>query len=378
MIMAQRGDGFMGMLIIIFCLFMPVNVNAQSLNLQSEINSNIEILDTGELERLTYENLNFDFKNLMVDSINGGITLSPAKIMNNFISELFKDIKLNMSLVTTLVVIGILSSILTNMSDSFKDTSVGELAFYVCFIAIIISLYSSFNIAYGIAQNLLNSIYSLVIASVPIIFGTIALSGSPAFLYTYSPLIMFLADTIIVVVNTYVFPLILTLASIEIINNITKKEVLSIFCKNGKSLIRWSIKGMAVVFISVLSLQRITAPAVDGLISKSAKLSLSALPVVGQVLSEAVDTALYIGDITKNGALVAVLIVFIMYCSLYFIKLVSFLVIYKIVPILLEPVGDKRIIKTIECVSDYIGILISSLGLVSFLFIFSIIIAVSI
>lgn len=357
---------------------MPVTVKGETIDLNKEIKNNLEVLDTKELENIMMDDLEFDFRNLMIDSITGDITLSPAKILNNFINELFKDIKLNLSLVTSVVVIGILSSILTNMTNSFKSTSVGELAFYVCFIAIIISLYSSFNIAYGIAIGLLNKIYSIVIASIPLVFGTIALSGSPTFLYTYSPLIMFLANTIIVIVRDYLFPLILFFASIEIINNITTKDVLSVFCKNGKGLIKWIIKGLAIVFISVLSMQRITAPAVDGLISKSAKLSLSALPIVGQVLTEAVDTALYIGDITKNGALAALIIAFVLFVSLYFIKLISFLIIYKIIPILLEPIGDKRIIKTIEVVSDYIGILISALGLVSFLFIFSIIIAVSI
>lgn len=365
-------------LVIIFTLLMPITVNGESLDMENQIHRNLEVLDTKELEKLTEDNLNFDFKNLMINTISGEVTLSPTEILNNFINELFKDIKLNLSLLVTIVILGILSSVLTNMTDSFKETTVGELAFFVCFIAIIISLYNSFNIAYGIGQNLLSNIYSMIIASIPLVFGTIALSGSPAFLYTYGPIIMFLADTIIVVVNNYVFPLILVFASIEIINNITHKEVLTVFCKNGKWLIKWIIKGMAILFMAVLSMQRIAAPVADGLVSKSAKLSLSALPVVGQVLSEAVDTALYIGDITKNGALLAVIIVFIMYVSFYFIKLISFLVVYKIMPIILEPIGDKRIIKTIDVLSDYIGIIISSTGLVAFLFIFSLIIAVSV
>lgn len=364
-------------LIIVICLCMPITVNGENINLENQINNNVDLLEIDQLEKISRENLNFDFKNLIVDSINGNLTFSPDKIISNFLNELFKDVKLNLSLVATIIVIGILSSILTNMPSSL-DNSVSELAFYVCFIAIIISLYSSFNICYGIGKNLLDNIYTLVIASIPLIYGTIALSGSPTYLYTYSPLIMFLADTIIVIVNNYVFPFVLVLASIEIINNITTKEVLTSLCKNGKSLINRCIKGLAILFMAVLSMQRITAPAVDGLMVKSAKLSLSALPIVGQVLSEAVDTAIYIGDITKNGALIGLIIFFIMYVSLYFIKILSFMVIFKIVPILLEPIGDKRIIKTIDAISDYIGILFSSIGLVSFLFIFSIIIGVTV
>lgn len=356
-------------IVIIFSLKESVFAN-------DDITNTFDMLDTTSLNTLTTTE-NFSFEELFNDLINGKIEFSFIAIVNYIINKTFSEMFLNIALIRNLILITILSAFFSNISSSFKSTDTQTLAFYSFYIAIVTILYNSFYLAYQVCFDLINSIYNFTIASVPLISTSILLSGNPAFLTAFNPLLWFFTQTFIVIIRTILLPFILCVASLDIINRINDKEILSNFCKTGKQVISWSLKVSSGLFISFLTVMRITTPIYDGLITKTAKIGISAVPIVGNSLSQALDTALYLGKTTKNGALVALLIALVIYISIYFIKLFSFMMIYKISAIAIEPIADKKISKSISVVGDYVGYFIATCFFISLMFIFSILTIIS-
>ncbi len=358
-------------ILIISIFFLSTNIYAND-----DVMGTFNMLDTGELNTLTNTS-SFTISGLFSDLLSGELPFTFSGILNYIIEKTFSEIILNISLFRNLILIALLSAFFSNISDSLKSSQASELAFYAFYIAIVTILYNSFYLAYLICFDLINSIYNFIIASIPLISSSILLNGSVTYLSAFNPILFFFTDTIIVLVKTIILPFILCIASLDIINRINDKEILSNFCKTGKQVISWILKLLSGLFISLLAIIRVTAPIYDGLLSKTAKVSISAVPVVGSSLSSALDTAIYLGKSTKNGALVALLILLVIYIGIYFIKLGSFLIIYKVSAIVIEPIADKKISKSISVVGDYIGYFIACCFFVSLMFIFSILSVIS-
>ncbi len=357
--------------LIIFILIYNTKVFANS-----DISQSFNMLDYKDLNALTTTE-SFSFVDLFNDLVSGQVDLSFSAVLSYIIDKTFSEVYLNIALIRNLLVITILSAFFSNISDSLKSSDSSKLAFYTFYIAIVTILYNSFYLAYQISFELIDSIYNFCIASIPLISSAILLSGNPVFLASINPLLWFFTNTVIIMTRTIILPFILCIASLDIINRITDKEILSNFAKTGRQVISWSLKLLSGLFISFLTIIRITAPTYDTLISKTTKVGISAVPVVGSSLSSAFDTAIFLGKTTKNGALVALLIALCMYISIYFIKLTSFMIIYKLAAIAIEPIADKKISKSISLVGDYVGYFIATSFFISLMFVFSVLTIIS-
>lgn len=362
------------LLIITFVLFLILSFANKTY--ANSIDETFDMLDTSEISDIASDN-GLSFKTLVLDLLSGKVSLNPIDIFNNVIEKIFGEIILNIELIRNLVLIAVLSSFFTTMSSSFKSEETSKLASYTCYVAAVTILYDSFYLAYLISFDLINSIYNFCIASIPLISSAILLSGNPSFLVAFNPLLYIFIQTVIVLIKNVVLPFVLLIASIDIINKITDREILSNFCKTGKQIISWSLKGLSGLFISMLALARVTAPIADNLINKSAKVGISAVPVVGSSLSSALDTAVFLGKSAKNGAMSALIILLVIYLATYFIKLVSFVILYKIVAIVIEPISDKKLSNTISVVGDYVGYFLACTFFVATMFIFSILMIIS-
>ncbi len=365
------------LLIYVLCLVIFIPTNVLGNDTVSDIMKNqLESLELKELEDISQNEFGFSFKKLVTDIVSGKY-FSVEKIVNTIVNRLFSDVNENRNIIRNLIIVGILSAMLTNVSTAFTSTDVSSLAFYVCYVVIVSILYASFSLVFNTAFTFINSINTVVVASMPVVYGTLVLSGNPAYLAGFGPIVLVFSNVIIVFVTNIILPLILSLASLELINNITEKEILSLFTKTARQALSWVMKIICTLFVTVLTMQRVTAPMVDGLVSKAAKFSVNVVPVVGGALSGAVDTVLYIGKITKNSAMIGIIALLILYIGIYFIKIVSFLIVYKVVAICMEPIGDKRIVKTINIAGDYVGYLLSCCAIVGFMSIFSLMMVIS-
>ena len=90
-----------------------------------------------------------------------------------------------------------------------------------------------------------------------------------------------------------------------------------------------------------------------GITAKTTKAIVSsAVPIVGKVLGDAVDTVLGCGIILKNAVgLVGVLIV-VGICIIPILKLAILTISYKLLASICEPIADKNIVSLLEQVGD--------------------------
>ncbi len=317
------------------------------------------------------------FSDLLVQAVNGQLDLSPQNIINEFFNILFHEIFVNGRLIRDLLLIAMISAVLRIFTESFSNKTVSTLGFYVCYVVLILVLFASFKLAVDVGSDLVHAVSSIMQASLPLMVGMLIMSGSVASAYAFHPIVVLVINLIAMFVTYVLLPVLILGATLQIVNYLTEKDILSKFSELIKKSVTVSITGITLVFLTVLTLQRISAPILNTFAVKTAKATLKSIPVVGNLISGATDTVIFWGQAAKSGALVALILIIIIICAVPVIKLLAMVFIYKMIAALVQPVCDERIVKCIDSIGSFTMLLTGSSVTVVVMFLFAIMIMLS-
>ena len=230
---------------------------------------------------------------------------------------------------------------------------------------------------YDSAQMVINTADELIVllkAMLPTFITLLTLSGGAVQGGVMGPFIMGSAGIISYAIRIIIVPAIGLTAMLKIANNISDKGILSNLSGLMEKIISICLKGCAFGFMAVCTLQRTGASGINGVIAKTAKSAVGAVPVVGDVMEGAIDTAANLTGLLRGslGIGTAILIVTVVLTPV--IKLGVIWLIYKFAAAVIEPVSEPRLIKALSAAGDFSALLIGALFVVAVMFIFSAII----
>lgn len=313
----------------------------------------------------------FSFTDWMWRAVSGELDLSLTGILDALTGLFMNELFMNGVLIRQLLLIAILSALLRCLSDSFKTKSVGELGFYVSYILIFAAIIASFRMAAGILLELVTRTTGIMEAAVPLMLSLTAMSGNFTGAAVLNP-VLFMGFTLMSHFIGFVFiPLVTAAAILHMANHMTENSIFTKtadFIKSGSKLM---LKFMVFLFLSLLALQKVSAPIVNNLALRTARAAAGAVPVVGGALNSAMDTVIHISSAARSGVLVAMVIVICTAAAIPLIKLLTFVVIYKLTAAVVQPICDERIVKCLDGLGDYVGMLLSAGVLVSVMFLFT-------
>jgi stage III sporulation protein AE len=325
----------------------------------------------------TGESGKMNIRDIAEHAVNGNLEISPQAMLDYAGKIFFSEITDNLSVIRNLIIIAILAALLKNLSESFKNKSVGELGFYAGYIMTVTILFSSFKIAVSAASDMIINLSSFMGASVPVVAALSVMTGNAAASYAISPTIFFLANAVTGLIRDFILPGIIMASSVSVVNYLSGREVLTKLTelfKNGLSL---CLKILAVLFMGVISLQRLSAAEINTVMGRTAKSAINLVPVVGETLSASVDTYLHWAKAAKSGIIVAVFFAVSVSFALPVIKIAVLCFIYKLTAGLIQPVSDERLVKCIDTVGSYTALILSACLTVVIMFLFALMIVLS-
>ena len=375
------------LLIIFSILFIfPLQCNAE------ESNNKLNIDSTEEVINYTNENLGNELNGLYsyinnmktdVELMNdldaasyiksyitsGEGNISINKILKAVVSLLFKEVNSVLKLALSMVAIAILCSFLKNLQDALSSDGISNIAFYACYIVLILLLSKSFLISVSLAKEVINGIADFMSAILPVLVSIIALTGGVSQSATLDPIVM---ASVVIIPRIYcnvIIPLILITFVLEFANNLSEEHKISNLCKTIKQCTLWLQGFIVTIFIAMLTIRGITSSTIDAVTLKTTKFAIdNFIPIVGKAFSDAITSVAGYGLIIKNaisgvGLLILVLIIL---HPIIKITLISF--IYKISSSLVEPISDKRITSSIAGAGNAMTLLLSCVLSVSLMF----------
>ena len=317
------------------------------------------------------------FGALFTQVVTGQLDVTFSGLLGAVGQLFFSELLVHVGLMQQLVFIAVLAALLKVLSDSFETKSVSEMGFYVCYLALVAIIFTSFRYALGVTSGMVSQVTHFVQVSIPVVVSLVLMTGQAAGGMAYNSLFLFG----IWAINTWLMPLLLTfitfLVTVQVVNYLSENELLKNMASLLESALKRGTKAFAALFLFILGLQRISAPILDNLATRGVRLTVNAVPVVGGALSGAVDSIFYLAQAGKNGVIVAVVIGLIYIGMVPLLKLFIMTFLYKVVAAVIEPIADKRIVKCLDTVGNCMGLLLGAASVVMLMFSFALVLLVS-
>ena len=360
-----------GWILVLLFSFLPIPAFAAEPDLQM-IGQELEKLETEAVDKAAEDlDAEIGFSRLLKDVFLGDFDFTLSGWKEKLTEAAFREFHLQGKLLMQLVIIVLLSAILKQLSDSFRGKNVGEMGFYLCYMVLVVVILDAFHGISDVVVERVDGISGVFGAMVPIFLVLLAAKGELAQGALMGSAIMGGSAALSAAVSKIIVPAILLAVSLEMADHISEKPILGKFAELLRQCISWGMKGAAMAFMLLLSLQKIGGGALNGLAAKTAKIAVSSVPVVGNVMGGAVETAAAVAGTLRNGTLAAAAVFLLILCIPLVIKLLVIMLVFKLTAAAAEFICEERLVECISAAGEYTGLLLGVVFLGEGMFLFS-------
>ena len=307
-----------------------------------------------------------DISDILNSAIKGEIDNS--NIYKKILSKLGNEVQNGVKSLACILAIIIIHSILKSISESLENDNISKLIYYVQYIAIITVILSNFSDIITLVKDTTTNLIGFMNTLIPVLISLMLYTGSITTTSILEPIILFMINFIGNLIQNILMPIILIITSISIISKISDRVQIDKISKFLKSSTIWFLGIVLTIFVGVVSLEGTLASSVDGITAKTAKAIVSsAVPIVGKILGDVVDSVLGCGLILKNAVGFVGVIVIIGICIMPILKLTVLTFSYKLVASISEVIADSKIVKLLDEIGDIFKILLAILVTVTFM-----------
>ncbi len=309
-----------------------------------------------------------DINEILNDAIKGEVDNST--LLKKILNILGKEVTTNIKSLVSILAIILIHSILKSISESLENNNISKLIYYVQYILIVTVIMSNFTDIIKLVQDTTGNLIGFMNTLVPLLITLMMYTGSITTSSVVEPIILFMINFIGNIIQNLIIPFVLVLTSLVIISKISDKVHIYKLSKFFKSGIVWFLGIVLTVFVGVVSLEGTLSSSVDGITAKTTKAVVSsAIPVVGKILGDAVDTVLGCGIVLKNAVGLVGVVIVIGICIMPILKLFVLSVSYKLLSTVVQPIADEKIIDLLEQIGDIFKIFLGILCAISFMLI---------
>lgn len=273
----------------------------------------------------------------------------------------------------------VIHSILKSISESLENDNISKLIYYVQYILIATIVMTNFT---GIIETIRETIINLVgfiNLLIPLLTSLMLFTGSITTTSMVQPVILIGVNVVGNLIQNILIPIVLVIASFSIISKISDKVQIDKITKFMKSGVVWTLGIILTIFVSVVSLEGTLSSSVDGVSAKTAKAVVSsAIPIVGKILGDAVDSVLGCGIILKNSVGILGVLIILTICIVPILKLSVMAILYKLLSAICQPIADKKILELLDQIGDVFKILLAILSSIAVLIIIGVTLVVNI
>lgn len=317
-------------------------------------------------------------KDWIIAFIKGEWTFDYKELMNSLTSYLFKEIKANTGLLGKLLLLAVLSALIINLQSSFSS-SISQIAYTACFLALCAIALGSFKLVLDIGLETVNNMVSFMASLLPQMAILVAGLGSVNTSITAFPLVMGAASVMANAIKNIVFPFIIMSAVLNLINNMTESLKVARMARFFTQMAQLTLGLFLTIFVGAFTLRTVYASVLDKVTLRTTKfITDNSIPLVGKMFSDTIEVAAGYVVLLKQAVTVYGVLIILGIVVFPVLKIAAIALIYKIASALAEPLGDGRTATVLEIMSAHLFLMMSAVAAVSLMFLVMIIIVASV
>ena len=343
--------------------------------IEEEIGSQLGDLDFSAIE--TYlENLTDDVQNAFsggfvtkVESLINGEYTSSENFFTSVLSLLWDGLLSFLPIIASIIAISILGGMVGNLKPSTNGKSIGNIVHFVTYGVVIVFLGTTLVEMIALTTRTLTNLKSTMDAIFPILLTLLTAVGGTVSVSLYQPAIAMLGNVFISLITYFLLPLFIFSIIFSIVGNLSNNVKLDKFVAFLQGTFKWSIGLIFTLFLGFMTIQGISAGAVDGLSIRTAKYTIkSYVPIVGGYVSDGLSIIMASSMLIKNAVGTAGLLLVLFMAISPVINLILFMLSLKFMAGIIEPIGDKKVANFVSDISKSMSMLVALIVAVSFMY----------
>ncbi len=315
----------------------------------------------------------FNIEQLTEDLSRGKFEFNFEYLTKKILSFFMKEVYINIKIMIQLIVITIICGVLTNLQSSFGKEGVSEIAFFACYVFLIGIMIRSFTYVIAMGREVIDNMVMFMQAMIPVMITLLMSVGNITTATIFQPVILFSVQIIGTIIKNFSLPVLFFATALSMVNNISDQFHISNMVNFLKQINKWSLGIILTVFVGVMTVQGFASSVVDGVVSKTTKYAVNNfVPIVGGVLSDAVDTVLGCSLILKNAIGIVGVVIVALICLVPALKILALIIVYRFTAAVIEPVSDERVVKCINDLGDSLTMVFTLVLAVALMFLISI------
>jgi len=352
-------------LIIILLLFFSAaySVNADNLT-----------LDSFELQTSEGQNV----KSIAEDILKGEWKWDINDIISKALGLLFSSLKNNISLISMMIIVSLVSSVLLNLKNTFSS-EMADVGFYAAYIIVAVLGAKGVGIAIEYGTELTRQLDVYVKTIIPVVLSVSMASGAVISGAVVQPLIIGISQAIAFVVTQWLIPVLSVICAMSVVNNLNGKGDLSGIIMLLQKTVRWTCGILMTGFVGIMTVQCMITPALDSVAGKMTRYAIANfVPVVGGLISESVSVVAGYASALKGALGGAGIITAVVVCIKPLSEIASIAILYNITSAVLRPVCDKRIFGLLGSFGQIVSSLLIMVIMMMLMFVINVTSAVNI
>ena len=305
----------------------------------------------------------------ILDRVIQGDAVDSKNVIHRVLDLFVGELKDALRIIFSMIAVSLLCGVLKNIQSSFGG-NVSEVAFYVCYLFILLLIIRSFTDVMTVCEQTITKLSDFMNMLIPLLLALLVANGSITTVGMLQPVLVLMISFINILISKCILPVIFIATMIHLISLISENINVSKLPKFLQKASFWALELVLLIFFGVLSVEGTLAANVDGIAAKGAKTIVSTvIPVVGKALSDATDSILGAASIMKNALGVLGVLVILGIALAPLVKVLVMTLIYHLGAALMEPIVDKRITTALSTIGDSMKMTLALLATISVLFI---------
>ena len=314
--------------------------------------------DMKELDTLSENEHGYSFSKTFETVSEGGRAFDIETLFESVKDELIKEIKYAFLSLGTVLGTIFLFSVINSMQYGFGRRAGHEISFFVVYSVVCTILLENFSAISETVTGLIENVVIFSNAAIPVIGTSVAASGSFGVYSAMYPLLLGVSALSANIIKSVGVPALMLSLSLGVVGNISENFSLSGTGKTIRNGALWMITGLLTLFSAAVAICGISAPGVNAVVMRGAKfIARSAIPVLGGLLSDSIETVVMGGVMLKNALGTAAVVTVIIMLLYPLIKVAAVIFVYKISAAIASPFCDKRILNVICDISGTLSCL---------------------
>ena len=290
--------------------------------------------------------------------LSGEEVLSEESVREFLHSLLFYGIEREKELIVKLLLLLLFAAVFSGFAGAFDNGQVGEISFYVIYLLLFVLLMESFQNMSSQLEDSLRAVVTFMQGLAPAYFLAVAASNGATTAAVFYEMVLLLVWLIQWLMITFVLPAANLCVLLNMVNHLSKEDLLSKLADLLRTLVDWSLKTMLGVVAGMQIVQSLVAPVIDSLKRSAIGKTASALPGVGNAFNAVTEIVVTAAVLVRNCLGVTFVIILLIWGLTPIIQYGLMSLTYRLMSALTQPVSDPRMVGCLSIMGDGCALLL--------------------